>query len=151
MMISDEQFIRQYLAPYTQNQTLLHHFILLQQLLKSHGKRCLEHPAYLQALKTHCVEAYDLALLLKKLNKLTPKHLQYIITLLRKYTTTQSSSFVVTSDISHHQNIAHALHDTFDNVTLDFQSSPDIGIAIAWSWYHYKRNLDKDLQLLLWS
>jgi hypothetical protein len=39
--------------------------------------------------------------------------------------------------------------DTFKNVDLDYQDSSKVGIDVKWEGYRYKRDLDRDLNLLL--
>lgn len=149
MFISNETLVNQYFAPNIKDKDFLRYFMLVKQMIKKYGKRCLDIPTYLEALKKHSPASYEIVILLKSMNKLELKHINQITLLLKKKYADTKKEFAITTDKNIQKQLWSFVMDTFKNVDLDYQDSSKVGIDVKWEGYRYKRDLDRDLNLLL--
>jgi len=150
MFISNETLVNQYFASNIKDKDFLRYFMVIKQMIKKYGKRSLDIPAYLEALKKHSPASYEVVVLLKSLNKLEIRHINQITLLLKKKYAESKKEFAITTEKNIQNQIWSFVTDTFKNVDLDYQDSSKVGIDVKWEGYRYKRDLDRDLNLLLW-
>jgi len=150
MFISNETLVNQYFAPNIKDKDFLRYFMAIKQMIKKYGKRSLDIPAYLEALKKYSPASYEVVVLLKSLNKLEIRHINQITLLLKKKYAESKKEFAITTEKNIQNQIGSFVTDTFKNVDLDYKDSSKVGIDVKWEGYRYKRDLDRDLNLLLW-
>lgn len=149
MFISNETLVSQYLDAYIKGKDFLRSFMLIKQMLKKYGKRSFDIPVYLESLKKHSPETYEIVMLLKSLNKLEIKHINQITGLLKKKYSESKKEFLVMTEKNTQHKVWSFVSDAFKNVEIDYQDSSTVWIDVKWEWYRYKRDLDRDLNLLL--
>ena len=98
MFISNETLVNQYFDTYIKDKDFLRYFMLIKQLIKKYGKRCLDMSMYLESLKKHSPATYEVVILLKSLNKLEIKHINQISLLLKKRYADTKKEFTITTD-----------------------------------------------------
>jgi len=149
MFISNETLVNQYFENPTDGKDFLRYFMIIQQMIKKYGKRCFDLSPHLESLQKYSPETYTIIVVLKKLNKLETKDINQIITLLKKKYSDIKKEFVIKTGKENWIKIWTFVTDTFKNVDLDYQDSSKIGIDVKWEGYRYKRDLERDLNLLL--
>jgi hypothetical protein len=149
MFISNETLVNKYFDTSIQEKDFLRYFLLIKQLIKTYGKRSLDTATYLESLKKHSSETYEIVMLLKSMNKLELKHINQITLLLKKKYADTKKEFSITTDKDTQNQIGSFVTDTFKNVDLTYQDSSKVGVDVKGEGYRYKRDLDRDLNLLL--
>lgn len=150
MFISNETLVNHYFDAYIkEDKDFLRYFMLIKQMIKKYGKRSLDISTYLESLKKHSSETYQIVMLLKSLDKLEIRNINQIIILLKKRYAESKKEFAVTTEKNIQKQVGSFVTDTFKNVDLDYQDSSKVGIDVKWEGYRYKRDLDRDLNLLL--
>ena len=98
MFISNETLVNQYFDTYIKDKDFLRYFMLIKQMIKKYGKRSLDVPTYLESLKKHSPETYEIVMLLKSLDKLELRHINQITTLLKRRYANTKKEFAITTD-----------------------------------------------------
>jgi hypothetical protein len=149
MFISNETLVNKYFDASIQEKDFLRYFLLIKQMIKKYGKRSLDIPTYLDSLKKHSSETYEIVMLLKSMNKLEIKHINQITLLLKKRYAETKKEFSITTDKNIQNQVGSFVTDMFKNVDVDYQYSNKVGMDVKGEGYRYKRDLDRDLNLLL--
>lgn len=59
--------------------------------------------------------------------------------------------FTVSAPEAHYQEtIKKNIKKNFPTSQIRTSSNIDLWVSISWEWWHYKRNLDQDIQKILW-
>jgi hypothetical protein len=104
--------------------------MLIKQMIKKYGKRSLDISTYLESLKKHSSETYQIVMLLKSLDKLEIRNINQIIILLKKRYAESKKEFAVTTEKNIQKQVGSFVTDTFKNVDLDYQDSSKVGIDV---------------------
>lgn len=129
---------------------LLAHFDAIIMLLKKYGKAVYT-PKMMTIIKVTDTSIYWLIKLLIHYKKQNIADIKSIA----KYIQQKSPNYISTFTVQVPKEqcvppIQDFITKKFPNSQIQKQSNIDLWISVSWSWWHYKRNIDQDIQKLLW-
>lgn len=117
-------------------------------LSKRHGKM-LYTKAYINEVKKVDKDLWYLLSLLKKVNKTTQKEIKNLIVVIKNNIDSYHKEFTISASTKNN-SITEYLNDKFKDSKVETKVQEDLGINISWEWWYFKKDLDLDLQKLLW-
>jgi len=129
---------------------LLVHFESILLLRKKYGKQ-LYTSRIVKSIEQAEPTTYAIIQILSHYNKHSSIAIKYLISYIKKNIKTYVENFTIIAPTKKQtETITQYLHNKFPNSSINTQDTIDLGITIAGEWWHYKRNLDQDIQKLLW-
>jgi len=150
MYISNEKLIKEFFAGLNIDDVnvILEKLLILKDLVRKF-KFYLKEDDILTLLKNQDEDLWNLAILLKKLNKLDIQNIQSLIRLLKLYYPEYKKYFVVEANQKIYDQIVFYLKDRFQNVDINYKQSDLIWAKVKGEWWYFGKWLDKDLSKLL--
>ncbi len=149
--ISNEDLVRKFFVQALEEKEVLRYLLVISSLVKSYGHKLDISEGYLQAIAKKNPEIAKLYGFLHTLGKTNSKDLNDIIKICKKIYAQYRKEFTISSGKSSQKVLDTFLHKTFDNADVDFVEAPVLGVDLRGEGYRYHRNLDKDLDTILWS
>lgn len=149
MALTTKTLIDTFLQTEISANDLLVHFESILQLRKKYGKQLFT-PRIMDSIKEVEPTTHTIIQILAKYNKDTLVDIKYLISYIKKNVKTYIPNFVITSPTKNQtETVTKQIHKRFPDSSVSKKDTIDLGITIAWEWWHYKRNLDQDIQKLL--
>lgn len=150
MRINNQTLVQTFLNTTIKTNDLIVYFDIIIKLIKKYKKKLII-PDVLVIIKSVDDNLYTLLMILDHYDKLSISSVKTIISEIK----TQSKEYVPTftvNIIEHSQkhDIEKLLTDKFPKCTVKKNQNIDLWAYIHWEWWYYKRNIDQDLQKLLW-
>lgn len=117
-------------------------------LTKRHGK-ILYTQKYIDSVSKVDNNLWHLLLILKKTNKMTQKDIKHLIELIKSSTDNYKKEFIISTNIEN-KTINEHLKSKFNDSQIETKLQDNLWIKISWEWWYFKKDLDLDLQKLLW-
>ena len=133
----------------TPTNELIAHFQVLAKLLKKYGKRLFS-PTMLEVIKKSDVAVHGLLCLLVLYKKSNLLAINNTIKELKKRPDYVPNFDIYIIEDSSKQAIQDKITSKFPGSVLNLHQNINLWIEINWEGWHYKRNIDQDLQRILW-
>gem|GEM_PF-1500329 len=126
MFISNETLVDQYFDAHMRDKDFLRYFMIIKHIIVRYGKGALEMDVYLQSLKKHSPAAYEITIILKRINKLNIKDIKHIINILKRKYAEAQKEFEIITDKSIQYQVSSFITKTFENTDIDYHESSKI-------------------------
>lgn len=129
---------------------LIMYFDVIILLIKKHWKKIYT-PAMMQVIQQADNNIYMLLQLLVHYKQQTIADINYLSKRIKSTSKDYMPSFTISIPKEQYQkNIEENIKKNFPTSQIHATSNIDLGVSISWEWRHYKRNLDQDIQKILW-
>lgn len=118
-------------------------------LLKQYGRN-LKTPKNIETIRNIDSKLADFLVLMDDIGKLNKKNLTKIKFILKNSGKDYKKQFVLTTNKDISNEINSSLNQKFGDVALSYQQSSTVWLALKWEGYYFKRNIDWDIDKLLW-
>lgn len=129
---------------------LIMYFDVIILLIKKHWKK-LYTPVMMKAIQEADTNVSMLLQLLVHYKKGTIADIRYLSKRIKTESKDYMPSFTVSIPKEQYQkSIEENIKKNFPTSQIHATSNIDLWVSISWEWRHYKRNLDQDIQKILW-
>ncbi len=149
--ISNEDFVNKFFWEALKDKHLIRYLLVVVSLVKIYGHKLNISWEYLQIISKKHSDIAGLYTLLHTLDKTNIKDLNDIIKICKKIYVQYRKEFSITADSSSQKILTEYIHKNFPNADITIDNSVALWIDIKWEWYRYHRNIDNDLDTILWN
>lgn len=150
MRINNQKLAQIFLNTSIKTNDLITYFDISIKLIKKYKKKLVLSDV-LSIIKNVDENLYTIIMILNYYDKLNISSIKNIVSEIKQQSKEYSPTFNV-NIIEHSQkhDIEKLLTDKFPKCTVKKNQNLDLWAYIHWEWWYYKRNIDQDLQKLLW-
>lgn len=129
---------------------LIMYFDVIILLIKKHWKKIYT-SAMMKTIQKGDNNVYVLLQILVHYKKQTIADINYLSKCIKSQSKDYMPSFTVSIPKEKYQtSIEKNIKKNFPTSQIHTTSNIDLWVSISWEWRHYKRNLDQDIQKILW-
>lgn len=148
MRTTNKTLAETFLQTWIPTNDLVSYFDIIIKLFKKYKKRIFD-KEILDIIKGINEELYSILVILQHYNKKTLISIKNIISEIKQLSKDYTPTFTVNS-IEENKDIEQLLEKKFPKCSVKKRDNLEVWVYIHWEWRYYKRNIDQDLQKLLW-
>lgn len=151
MKITNTELVKVILWSWVQPNMLASGFVIVWKLIKRHGKMLFA-DSYIQEILSIDKNIGSIISILKSVNKTEYNDIKKLIQITKNLAPDYKIEFQVGSDSQNNNDkIAKYIGDKFNKSTVDTKLLDSIWVSISGEGRYFKKDLDSDLQKILWK
>jgi len=150
MKIKNTELVNTLLWAWVNPNLLVDGFLVVWKLIKRHGK-VLFTDKYINEISNINKDISSIISILKSVNKITYQNTKDIVSLIKKMADNYKMEFIISSDSKeHNKKLENHLDDKFKDLQTHKDILQKLWVSVSWEWRYFKKDLDSDLEKLLW-
>ena len=143
--------MRKFFVQALEEKEVLRYLLVISSLVKSYGHKLDIWDGYLQIISKQNPEIAKLYGFLHTLGKANTRDLSDIVKICKKVYAQYRKEFTINAGVSQQKTLDTFIHQTFKDADVTFVDAPALGVDLKGEGYRYHRNLERDLDTILWS